>query len=82
MKGFNNLDLFYKSDLLKQQADYLLTMEIEECSVKLYAWDRFFIEQYFDTEEQVTKITIAGKLEMNKYLKNIGLGDLGYPTAA
>lgn len=79
MKGFNSLDLHYKSDILKQQADYLLTMEMEEYSVKLYAWDRFFIEQYFDTEQQVTKINIAESRDMQKYLKNISLSDLGYP---
>ena len=80
MKGFNSLDLYYKSDILKQQADYLLTMEIEEYSIKLYAWDRFFIEQYFDSEQQVIKISIAETLDMNKYLKDISLSDLGYPT--
>jgi hypothetical protein len=54
-------------------------MEMEEYSVKLYAWDRFFIEQYFDTEQQVTKINIAESRDMQKYLKNISLSDLGYP---
>jgi hypothetical protein len=80
MKGFNSLGLDYKSDILKQQAEYLLTMEIEENSVKLYAWDRFFIEQYFDTGQQVTKINIADGRDMQRYLKNISLSDLGYPT--
>jgi hypothetical protein len=80
MKGFNSLDLFYKSDILKQQANYLLTMEVEEYSIKLYTWDRFFIEQFFNSEQQVTKINIAENLDMQKYLKNISLSDLGYPT--
>jgi hypothetical protein len=80
MKGFNSLDLYYKSDILKQQADYLITIDIEECSVKLYSWDRFFIEQYFDAENQVSSITIASGLDMPKYLKTISLADLGYPT--
>jgi hypothetical protein len=80
MKGFNSLDLYYKSDILKQQASYLLTLEMDESSVKLYAWDRFFIEQYFDEQQQVTKICIAHSGEMFKYLKKITLKDLGYPT--
>ena len=78
MKGFNSLDLNHKSDILKQQANYLLTLEMEDFSVKLYTWDRFFIEQYFDEEQRVTKICIAGRDDMIKYLKKISLADLGY----
>ena len=80
MKGFNSLDLYYKSDLLKQQADYLLTMKMKDYSVKLYTWDRYFIEQYFDVEQQVSKISIAAPVDMEKYLKLIGLSDLGSHT--
>jgi hypothetical protein len=80
MKSFNSLDLHDKRDILKQQANYLLTLEMEEFSVKLYTWDRFFIEQYFDEEQQVSRICIAGKDDMIKYLKKIKLADLGYPT--
>jgi hypothetical protein len=79
MKGFNSLDLYHKSEILKQQANYLLTLEMEGFSVKLYTWDRFFIEQYFDEELRVVKICIAGNGEMVKYLKKINLADLGYP---
>ena len=79
MKGFNSLDLSHKSDILKQQANYLLTLQMEEFSVKLYTGDRFFIEQYFDEEQRVSRISIAGKNDMIKYLKKINLADLGYP---
>jgi hypothetical protein len=80
MEGFNSLDLYHKSEILKQQANYLLTLEMEEFSVKLYTWDRFFIEEYFDEELRVIKICIAGNREMIKYLKMINLADLGFPT--
>lgn len=80
MKAFNSLDLHHKSDILEQQANHLLTLEMEEFSVKLYTWDRFFIEQYFDEQQQVSGISIAGKNDMIKYLKRISLADLGYPT--
>lgn len=80
MEGFNSLDLYYKSNILKQQATYLLTLYIDVISVKLYAWDRFFIEQYFDEEQQVARINIAESGEMRKYLKSITLKDLGYLT--
>jgi hypothetical protein len=80
MRGFNSLDLYRKNDILKQQANYLLTIEMDEFTVKLYAWDRFFIEQYFNEEGQVVRICLAGKEDMTKYLKKINLADLGYPT--
>ena len=80
MEGFNSSDLYFKSNILKEQADYLLTMLLEEGSVKLYSWERFFIEQYFDDEQQVTKIKLAGSSDMLKYLKKINLSDLGHPT--
>ena len=80
MKGFNNLDLYRKSNILKEQANYLLEIEVDNYGVKLYAWDRFFIEQHFDEEQQVTKIDIVENSDMQKYLKKITLGDLGYPT--
>jgi hypothetical protein len=79
MEALNSLDLHHKSDILKQQANYLLTLEMGELSVKLYTWDRFFIEQYFDEEQRVSKISIAGRDDMIKYLKKIGQADLGYP---
>jgi hypothetical protein len=79
MEGFNSLDLYHKSEILKQQANYLLTLETDKVSVKLYAWDRFLIEQYFDQESRVVKVCIAGNGEMIKYLKKINLADLGYP---
>lgn len=81
MEGFKNSDLYHKSNLLKQQADYLLTIQLDDGSVKLYSWERFFIEEYLDDEQQVTKIQLVGSSGMLKYLKGIDLGYLGYPTA-
>lgn len=52
MEGFKNSDLYHKSNLLKQQADYLLTIQLDDGSVKLYSWERFFIEEYLDDEQQ------------------------------
>ena len=58
----------------------MVTLDLEESSVKLYSCNRFFIEQYFDEQLQVIKISIAKRSDMLKYLKNITLKDLGYPT--
>lgn len=78
MKGFNSLDLFFKGDILRRQADYVLSVTYSHYTVKLYSWDRFFIEQYFDLEQQlITKITIAGQSDLTKYLNDISLADLG-----
>ena len=55
-------------------------MNTADYSVELYTWDRYFIEQYFDTEQQVSKINIAGPVDMEKYLNLIGLSGLGNPS--
>jgi hypothetical protein len=82
MTSFNSLDLPNKSDILRQQANYLLSIEFEHYTVKLFTWDRFFIEEYFDNDqEQVTRIKLAGSHDILKYLKQISLKDLGSPTA-
>ena len=81
MDGFNSLELYHRSNILKQQAIYLLTMEIGDCSVDLYAWERFFIEQHFDGQRQVTKINFVGGSDLWRYLEKIDLDDLGYTNA-
>lgn len=79
MKGFNNLDLYFKNHLLKQQAIYLLKTSVLHYTVKLYSWDRFFIETYFDTNTaRITKIKIAEAEDMEKHLVAISLCEIGY----
>ena len=82
MERFNSVDLYHKSCILKQHANHLLRLELEDCSIELYAWERFFIEQHADGQQQVTKINFADKVDMLKYLERIVLDDLGYPTVA
>jgi hypothetical protein len=82
MTGFNSLDLRNKGDILRQQANYVLSIESEQYTVKLFTWDRFFIEEYFDNDQKrVTQIKLAGSQDVLKYLKLISLKDLGFPTA-
>jgi hypothetical protein len=78
MNGFNNLDLYFKNDILRKQANYLLSTGYYHFTVKLFTWDRFFIEQYYDNDlERITRITLATRKDLDKYLKDISLADLG-----
>jgi hypothetical protein len=81
MKGFNSLELFFKKDFVKKNAKFLISTESERCTVKLYSWDKFFIEQYFDNEHQVIiMVVLVGKKDLDKYLKEISISDLGLIT--
>ena len=78
MKGFKTLDLYFKRNILKQQANYLISTIHLHYTVRLYSWDRFFIEQYYDNEmEQITRITLACHNDMDKYMNDISLADIG-----
>ena len=79
MRGYSNIDLYYKKNLLRKHAVYLFTTEYFNFTVQLYSWDRFFIEQYFDLErEEISRISIANNQDMNKHLNQIGLSNLGF----
>jgi hypothetical protein len=77
VKGFNGLELFFKKDFINKNADFLLSTKHFEHTVSLYSWDKFLIEQYFDLEQkQITLVTLAGKKDLEKYLKEISIADL------
>ena len=77
MRGYRNIDLYHKKNLLRTHAIYLFTTEHFNFSVKLYTWDRYFIEQYFDLErDEISRISLASSNDMVKHLSQIGLSDL------
>jgi|GEM_PF-2302743 len=79
MEVFNNLGFREKCDILRRYAQYITSITYHQYTVKLYTWDRFFIEEYFDNElEDVTRISIAEDRDMLKYLRLISLTELGY----
>jgi hypothetical protein len=42
--------------------------------IRLYSWDRYFIEVYYDTEvKKVTRIARATDADLDKYLGRIDL---------
>ena len=42
--------------------------------VRLYSWDRYFVEVYYDTEaRKITRIARATNLELEKYLSKIDI---------
>jgi hypothetical protein len=78
MRGYSNIDLYYKMNLLRKHAKLLFTTEHFNFTVNLFTWDRFFIEQYFDHDyEQISRISIANAEDMVKHLEQIDVSDLG-----
>jgi hypothetical protein len=78
MKGFNNLELFFKKDFVKQNANFLISANYLRYIVNLYSWDKFLIEQYFDRgQNHITMVMLAGTKDLEKYMKEISLADLG-----
>jgi hypothetical protein len=79
MEVFNNLGFSEKCDILRKYAQFITSITYFHYTIKLYTWDRFFIEEYFDNEEEdVTRICIAEEQDMVKYLHLIDLSDLAY----
>ncbi|HYC84675.1 MAG TPA: hypothetical protein VEB86_05605 [Chryseosolibacter sp.] len=79
MEVFNNLGFREKCDILRRYAQFITSITYYHYTVKLYTWDRFFIEEYFDNEtEEITRISIAEDVDMEKYLDLISLCDLAY----
>lgn len=74
MEVFNGLDLTTKQDIVRKHAALIFASPYFHYMVRLYSWDRFFIEEYYDTEEKrVTRISIASEADMGKYLSRIKL---------
>jgi hypothetical protein len=77
MEVFNNLGFLEKCDILRRCAQFITSITYYHYTVKLYTWDRFFIEEYFDNEQdEITRISIAEEQDMVKYLNLISLPDL------
>jgi hypothetical protein len=78
MEVFNSLDFMAKREIIRKEAQFIGSAIYYHYVIKLYSWERFFIEQYYDTEaKMITRITIADNRELEKYLNSISLEDLG-----
>jgi len=74
MEVFNGLDLSTKKNILKKHAKLIFASAYFHYVVRLYSWDRFFIEEYYDTEEhRLTRISVASEADMIKYTSRIKL---------
>jgi hypothetical protein len=79
MEIFNNLTFEEKCDIIRLYGRYVASVPYYHYTVKLYAWQRFFIEVYYDTEEdEIARITMAAENELNKHLQDISLTDISY----
>jgi hypothetical protein len=78
MKEFNSLELFFKNDILKKYAHHLISVDLYQFTASLYCWDKYFIEVCYNNQrEEISRITLAKKTDLDKYLKAISLADLG-----
>lgn len=81
MKGFNNLELFFKKNFVRKNTKFLIATPYLHYTASLYAWNKFLIEQYYDNKQgEVTVITLARHKDLKKYIDKIDLSDLGFDT--
>jgi hypothetical protein len=79
MEIFNNLTFEEKCDIIRLYGRYVASVSYYHYKVKLYAWQHFFIEVYYDTEEdEIARITVAEDRELSKHLQDISLADISY----
>lgn len=86
MEGFDRLDFSSKQNAVLKYASLLFAMPYHHYMVRLYSWDRYFIEVYYDTEvKKVTRIARATPSDLEKYLSKIditkSLSDIKRPGA-
>jgi hypothetical protein len=77
MKGFNNLQMFFKKTFIKDNGHYLISTQQEYYTISLFSWQKFLFEQYYHRKNrEVTCIRLASTKDLQKYLKEISLEDL------
>ncbi|MBT1704512.1 hypothetical protein [Chryseosolibacter indicus] len=79
MEVFDKLSFKTKGTILKRYADYVTVISFFNYKVKLYSWDGFFIEEYYNIEERkVTRISAVTERDLQKYIKKVSLNELGF----
>lgn len=74
MEGFDRLDFASKQNAVSKYAALVFAMPYYHYMVRLYSWDRYFIEVYYDTEvKKVTRIARATDGDLEKYLSKIDI---------
>lgn len=74
MEGFDRLDFSSKQNAVSKYASLLFAMPYHHYMVRLYSWDRYFIEVYYDTEvKKVTRIARSTASDLEKYLSKIDI---------
>jgi len=77
MEVFNSLDFISKREILRKEARFIGSIIYNRFVIKLYTWQQYFIEQYYDTEaKMISRITVADDQDIDKYLDNISLTEL------
>ncbi|HYG04588.1 MAG TPA: hypothetical protein VD927_19205 [Chryseosolibacter sp.] len=77
MKGFNKLDIDSKSIMLHYNGTMLASVKHYNFRVTLYAVRNSLIEEYYDTaSSEITRISIAHRHDLKKYLDKVDIGSL------
>jgi hypothetical protein len=81
MQGFNELELFFKISFLQENGLCLISKPHHQYIIDLFSWDAYFFELFFDNSiGQFTAASLASDRDMEKYLQDISLADLGVYT--
>ena len=74
MEGFDRLDFASKQNAVSTFGSLIFAMPYFHYMIRLYSWDRYFVEVYYDTEvKKVTRIARATDSDLEKYLSRIKL---------
>jgi hypothetical protein len=77
MKGFDNLEMFFKRNFIKDNGYCIISTRRLTYSISLFSWQKFLFEQYYDyRSNQITCIRLATYKDFGKYLKEISLSSL------
>ena len=74
MKGFNNLQMFFKRNFIKDNGHFLISTRLGGFTINLFSWQNFLFEQHYHRKNrQVTRIRLISNEDLDKYLKEITL---------
>jgi hypothetical protein len=69
-----------KSEILRKHALLVITTAYDQYSIRLFTWDRYFIEEYYDNDrEHVSRVTVASATDINKHIRDVSISELNLP---
>ena len=79
MEGFNHLEFHVRYDIIRNKSLPVCKLDYFNYEVRLYSWNRYFIEEYFEKEERkITRISLVSDKDLLKFIRNICISELGF----